>query len=89
MRKSAKMGIGIVVGIVWLSFAIGFMYFGLIGFFSKATQNGFRNTLCGSAGCSDLNFILTVLWLAGMILITYIMPIAIIILLILRMRRKN
>lgn len=65
----------IIWGIIWLFFAIGFAYFGLSGFILNASEKGFRATMCGSVGCSDREYLLSVLWLAGMVLIIYILPI--------------
>lgn len=61
--------------LIWLFFAIGFGYFGLSGFIIHATDKGFRATLCGSLGCSEREYLLSVLWLAGMVVIIYILPI--------------
>jgi hypothetical protein len=89
LKKSTKMAMGIVVGLVWLFYAIGFMFFGVIGFVSKAVQHGYRNTLCGTMGCSDLEFTFSTLWLIGMVFVTYVVPIILIIFLIRRLRKQQ
>ncbi|XEC94486.1 hypothetical protein AB6A23_24765 [Paenibacillus tarimensis] len=91
MQKSLKVVIAIaagVAGLIWLIFAIGFGFFGLLGFFANATEKGFRATLCGTAGCSNTDYFFSVAWLLGMIFLIYILPIIILILLV-RKRRMT
>ena len=88
LKKSTKMAMGIVVGLVWLLYAIGFMYFGVIGFVSEVVQHGYRNTLCGTKGCSHLEFTFSTLWLVGMVFITYVVPIVLILFFIRRLRKQ-
>jgi threonine/homoserine/homoserine lactone efflux protein len=88
LRKILKLTLVIALGLVWLFFAVGFGYFGLFGFLANASEKGFRTTLCGSIGCSELDYFFSIAWVAGMICIVYILPIALIIYLV-HKRRKG
>jgi threonine/homoserine/homoserine lactone efflux protein len=79
----------IFIGGVWLFFAIGFGYFGLLSFYADASEKGFRATLCGTSGCGTGEFFLNVTWLFGVIFLIYILPIVIIIYLVRRRRKKK
>ncbi|MDO7484880.1 hypothetical protein Q5O89_00900 [Peribacillus frigoritolerans] len=69
--------------------AVGFGYFGLLSFYADASEKGFRDTLCGTSGCSNGEFFLSVTWLFGVIFLIYILPIVIIIYLVRTRRRKK
>ncbi|KKI92771.1 hypothetical protein WQ54_07790 [Bacillus sp. SA1-12] len=79
----------IFIGAFWLFFAVGFGYFGLLSFYINASEKGFRATLCGTSGCSNGEFFLSVTWLFGVIFVIYILPIFIIIYIVRRKRKKK
>ncbi|RBW69613.1 hypothetical protein [Bacillus taeanensis] len=84
-----KLIILIVLGTAWLLYAVGFAYFGLLGFWFHAAEKGFRPTLCGTLGCSDLDFFFSVVWLLGMIFLIYVLPIGIIIYFVTKKRKAK
>ncbi|XEC96708.1 hypothetical protein AB6A23_09335 [Paenibacillus tarimensis] len=77
-----------IIGIIWFIVAVGFGYFGLLGFLASSSQKGFRETLCGSSGCTDLNFFFSVLWLIGMVSVIYLLPMALVLYFIRKRARK-
>jgi hypothetical protein len=76
--KPILIGFAIIIGVIWLIVAIGFAFFGMIGFIITASEKGFRQTLCGTQGCTDTEFLHSILWLSGVTFVIYIIPIIII-----------
>lgn len=79
IKKPMKSVFFIIAGVIWLIVAVGFGYFGLLGFLMTSSQKGFRETLCGTSGCTDFDFFFSVLWLLGMVSVIYLLPIALVI----------
>ncbi|WP_442600094.1 hypothetical protein [Neobacillus sp. D3-1R] len=75
--------------VLWLLVAIGFGFFGLLGFITNVAERGFRTTVCGSLGCTNVEYILSIAWIVGMVLLVYILPILVMIYLFLKRNNKK
>lgn len=76
IKKAEKPLYLIIAGVIWFIVAVGFGFFGLIGFLTTSLQQGFRETMCGSSGCTNFDFFFSFLWLIGMVSVIYLLPIA-------------
>jgi hypothetical protein len=74
-----KKTIGIILSTLWGIYALTFGYFGLVGFGGEVSKEGLRKTLCGKMGCSNIEYYGSLTWLIGIVVLTYIIPLIIII----------
>lgn len=89
MKKLPIVIATIFFGVIWSLYAVGYGVYGLLGFYLDASERGFRTTICGTSGCSNIEFILLVAWHIGVIFLIYIVPIIIIIYLVRTSRKKK
>lgn len=74
--------------ILWGVYALIFGYIGFAGFGVEVAENGFRQTLCGTTGCSNAEYIGSLSWLLGIAVFTYLVPICLLVVW-LRKRKKG
>ena len=89
MKKLPMVVAAIFFGVIWLFYAVGYGVYGLLGFYVDASKRGVRTTICGTSGCSNLEFFLLVAWQIGVIILIYILPIVIIMYLVRSSRKKK
>jgi hypothetical protein len=67
----------IMVGIIALVVLFYYVGFGMqtIGFFGSIRDNGLRQALCGTQGCTDIGYVLEVIVTLAVILAIFLVPI--------------
>jgi hypothetical protein len=69
----------ILLSLFWIWFTLGFIFMGgILHVLNGIFRGEGRELMCGSMGCSDFEYILSLIWLYGQVMLIVTLPILII-----------